>query len=46
MGPVYLFVATADEPRARELLDSVAVAEAPDEETTAVKSLNGDEPAG
>ena len=46
MGPVYLFVATADERRARELLDSVAVADGPDEETTPVESLNGDAPAG
>jgi hypothetical protein len=46
MGPVYLFVATADEGRARELLDSVAVADGPEEDTMPVESLNGDEPAG
>ena len=45
MGPVYLFVAKADEQRARELLESVVIAEAPEEGTVAVESLNGDEPA-
>jgi len=45
MGPVHLYVARADEPRARELLDSVAVADADDDETAAVDSLNGDQPA-
>jgi hypothetical protein len=45
MGPVHLFVARADETRARELLDSVAVADADDDETAAVDSLNGDQPA-
>jgi Putative prokaryotic signal transducing protein len=45
MGPVHLYVARADEPRARELFDSVAVADADDDETAAVDSLNGDQPA-
>jgi hypothetical protein len=45
MGPVHLYVARGDEPRARELLDSVAVADADDDETATVESLNGDQPA-
>jgi hypothetical protein len=44
MGPVHLYVARADEPRGRELLDSVAVADADDDETASVESLNGDQP--
>jgi len=46
MGPVYLYVAKADEPRARELLESVTIADATEDETAAVESLNGDEPTG
>jgi len=45
MGPVHLYVARGDEPRARELLDSVAVADADDDEAATVESLNGDKPA-
>ena len=45
MGPVHLYVARGDEPRARELLDSVAVADADDDEAATVESLNGDQPA-
>lgn len=45
MGPVHLYVARADEPQARELLDSVAVADADDDETASVESLNGEQPA-
>jgi hypothetical protein len=45
MGPVHLYVARGDERRARELLDSVAVADDDDDETATVESLNGDQPA-
>jgi len=44
MGPVYLFVAKADEERAQALLDSATIVE--EDEAAAVESLNGDEPAG
>ena len=46
MGPVHLYVARADEPLARELLDSVAVTDAADDETAPVDSFNSDEPSG
>jgi len=45
MGPVHLYVARGDELRARELLDSVAVADEDEDETATVESLNGDQPA-
>ena len=47
MGPVYLFVRKAEEERAKELLESVAIAESEEEDEAAtVESLNGDEPSG